>query len=79
MLAVLLPMSVPIILWSETILNSFLMSYVGRYILSLHAIWFVNSAAHLFGDRPYRPQIVPVENPWVSWIAVGEGECGEVT
>ena len=72
-------MSIPVFYWSESIWNSFLMTYVGRYILTLHSTWFVNSAAHLFGDRPYRPHIAPAENPWVSWITFGEGKCGEVT
>jgi stearoyl-CoA desaturase (delta-9 desaturase) len=43
-----------------------------RYIWVLHATWFVNSLAHLWGDRPYLP-ILPAENLFVSLCAMGEG------
>lgn len=43
------------------------------YITSLHITWFVNSAAHIFGDRPYNGKIQPRENPFVNWITLGEG------
>ncbi|KAI1280821.1 Stearoyl-CoA desaturase 5 [Halotydeus destructor] len=71
--SVYLPMVVPVYGWGETWYRSFLLTYVLRYILSLHVTWFVNSAAHMFGDRPYNAKIPPVENPWVSVIAYGEG------
>ena len=35
--------------------------------------WFVNSAAHLWGDRPYDPQSNPAENKIVAVLAIGEG------
>ncbi|RWS19081.1 acyl-CoA desaturase-like protein, partial [Leptotrombidium deliense] len=35
---------------------------IGRYVIFLHITWFVNSAAHLFGDRPYNEKISPREN-----------------
>lgn len=44
-----------------------------RYVLCLHFTWFVNSAAHLWGNRPYNPNIGPAENLWVSIFAAGEG------
>jgi len=44
-----------------------------RYVLCLHFTWFVNSAAHLWGERPYNKQIGPAENLWVSIFAAGEG------
>ena len=34
---------------------------------------FVNSAAHLWGERPYDPKSNPAENPWVAILSVGEG------
>jgi len=71
--AFIIPIAVPCLCWSETLWFSFLSSYIGRYIISLHVTWFVNSAAHMFGERPYNSKINPVENPWVSVIAFGGG------
>jgi len=67
-------MVVPVVFWQEDWYYSFLGTFVVRYINSLHSTWFVNSAAHMFGDRPYKAGIEPVENPWVSVITFGEGE-----
>jgi cytochrome b involved in lipid metabolism len=44
-----------------------------RYVLSLHATWLVNSAAHAWGTRPYLPFILSSQNWLVSIFAVGEG------
>ena len=46
---------------------------VVRYVLVLHATWLVNSAAHMFGMKPYDTKIGPVENMAVSVLAMGEG------
>lgn len=44
-----------------------------RYCFTLHMTWLVNSAAHMFGNRPYDVTINPREN-FVTMIgAVGEG------
>jgi stearoyl-CoA desaturase (delta-9 desaturase) len=53
--------------------NSFVTGSFGRYIVSLHSTWFVNSAAHMWGDRPYSYKIQPRENMWVSYATWGEG------
>ncbi|KAI1283769.1 Stearoyl-CoA desaturase 5 [Halotydeus destructor] len=71
--ALLVPVAVPVYLWSESWVTSFLMAYVVRYLIVLHGTWFVNSAAHMFGDRPYNDKMQPVENVWVSVITNGEG------
>jgi stearoyl-CoA desaturase (delta-9 desaturase) len=44
-----------------------------RHVWVLHMTWFVNSAAHLWGSRPYAPDINPAENLFVSIGALGEG------
>ena len=44
-----------------------------RYVWVLHVTWCVNSAAHLWGDRPYDPSSNPAENMWVAIGAMGEG------
>jgi len=44
-----------------------------RYVLVLHATWLVNSAAHMYGSRPYDPSSNPTENPLVAILSIGEG------
>ena len=44
-----------------------------RYVSVLHATWLVNSAAHMFGMKPYDTGIGPAENRAVSLLALGEG------
>ena len=44
-----------------------------RYVWVLHMTWFVNSAAHLWGERPYDPKSNPAENPLVAVASLGEG------
>ncbi|XP_021963229.1 acyl-CoA desaturase [Folsomia candida] len=62
-----------IVAWSgETWLNSWLLTMF-RYILALHLTWLVNSAAHLYGMRPYDKGISPRECWYVSMFALGEG------
>lgn len=60
-------------MWGEAFWNAFWVSGALRYCLVLHITWLVNSAAHLYGDRPYDPTIWPAENPVVSALAIGEG------
>lgn len=68
----ILPVPVPVLLWNETWLNAFCLN-IFRYIFTLHASWLVNSAAHMWGDRPYDKYINPSENVVVSVLALGEG------
>lgn len=67
------PSLIPVIFWNETFIESMLIVYVWRYVTSLHSTWFVNSTAHMFGDRPYNEAIESRENYWVSYGAFGEG------
>ncbi|KAI1286096.1 Stearoyl-CoA desaturase 5 [Halotydeus destructor] len=71
--ALFLPMAIPVYCWGESWWTSYLIAYVMRYTLSLHGTWFVNSAAHMFGDRPYNAKLSPAENSWVSVVTFGEG------
>jgi len=43
----------------DTLLNCLIVGSFGRYIVSLHCTWFVNSAAHMWGDRPYSVKMEP--------------------
>jgi len=44
-----------------------------RHVWVLHMTWLVNSAAHMWGDKPYDPESKPSENLLVSIGAIGEG------
>lgn len=44
-----------------------------RYVSVLHFTWCVNSLAHIYGERPYDKNIHATENPFVSFVAIGEG------
>lgn len=69
----ILPTLIPYMLWGETLYNSFYICSLLRYVITLHATWLVNSAAHMWGRRPYDKNINPSENRGVSFWALGEG------
>jgi stearoyl-CoA desaturase (Delta-9 desaturase) len=67
-----LPMLVPIYLFNDTFMFA-LCGNMFRYIISLHQTWLVNSAAHMFGNRPYDKTIRPRESKSVVYLSMGEG------
>ncbi|XP_041984710.1 acyl-CoA Delta-9 desaturase-like [Aricia agestis] len=69
---IIIPTVVPVAWWGEGWLLSFLAN-ITRYTLNLNFTWAVNSFAHLWGNKPYDPNIMPVENWGVSLVAMGEG------
>lgn len=73
MISVVLPTLTPWVCWRESLWNSFFVAWWARYLLLLHMTWLVNSAAHLWGNRPYDPKINPADNWWVSFCSGGEG------
>jgi stearoyl-CoA desaturase (delta-9 desaturase) len=44
-----------------------------KYVWTLHCTWCVNSLAHLYGYRPYDPEINPSESKLTAYLAMGEG------
>lgn len=68
-----MPAQVASYFWGEKFWNAFFVAGALRYAIVLHFTWCVNSAAHLYGDHPYDPLSYPGENPFVSFVAVGEG------
>jgi stearoyl-CoA desaturase (delta-9 desaturase) len=60
-------------LWGDTFWHGYWVPGTLRYVWVLHCTWLVNSAAHIYGDRPYDPSINPSENPFVALAAIGEG------
>jgi len=59
--------------WGEDLTVGYFVPGALRYVWVLHCTWMVNSAAHLWGERPYDPNSNPAENPLVSILSVGEG------
>jgi|ERR1712063_40309 len=59
--------------WGEAFWNGFFVAGCVRYLWVLHCTWLVNSAAHLWGERPYDPQSNPAENKIVAIASIGEG------
>lgn len=69
----LLPVITPVLLFNETVLNATVICFVMRLVTQTHDTAFVNSAAHMFGEKPYNQRMASTENSWVSFGAVGEG------
>ncbi|XP_068806356.1 stearoyl-CoA desaturase isoform X2 [Struthio camelus] len=67
-----LPTVVPWYFWEESLIISFFIPAILRYVIGLNATWLVNSAAHMFGNRPYDRYISPRENPLVSLGALDQ-------
>ncbi|KAF5308631.1 hypothetical protein FQR65_LT06092 [Abscondita terminalis] len=68
-----LPSIGPPLLWGEDWFWSIVSACFGRYVLTLNITWLVNSAAHMWGSKPFDTSISPTENKWVSYFAMGEG------
>lgn len=71
--AVLIPSLVPWYFWNEQGHVAFFFLFAFRYITSLHCTWFVNSAAHLWGERRYDKTSKTADNSFVCYAALGEG------
>lgn len=68
----ILPTFVPWYFWGETFRHSLYVATFLRYALVLNATWLVNSAAHMYGYRPYDKNIEPRENTLVSLSTMGK-------
>ncbi|XP_046387399.1 acyl-CoA Delta-9 desaturase-like [Ischnura elegans] len=71
--AIMIPTLAPYFFWKEDIWNSLFVAYFFRYVFLLHGTWTVNSFAHIYGNRPYDKDIVPVENYAIAKLTMGEG------
>ncbi|XP_032190629.1 stearoyl-CoA desaturase 5 [Mustela erminea] len=69
----LIPTMVPWCFWGESLWNSYFLASILRYTISLNVTWLVNSAAHMYGNRPYDKHISPRQNLLVTLGAIGEG------
>lgn len=70
--AFILPTLIPALAWGESLVTAYFIAVL-RYVSVLHFTWLVNSAAHMYGMKPYDKTIGPVENMGVSVVALGEG------
>ncbi|XP_023944926.1 acyl-CoA Delta(11) desaturase-like [Bicyclus anynana] len=68
----IVPTVIPVYFFGETWTAAWNINIL-RYTLNLHMSFFINSAAHLWGKRPYDVNIQPVQNLFVSLVAFGEG------
>ncbi|XP_058810727.1 acyl-CoA Delta-9 desaturase-like isoform X2 [Phymastichus coffea] len=68
-----LPTIIPVYCWNESWQNAYFIPTLLRYAFTLNVTWLVNSAAHLFGNKPYDKYINPAENISVALMALGEG------
>ncbi|XP_008550319.1 acyl-CoA Delta-9 desaturase [Microplitis demolitor] len=68
----LIPTWIPIHFWDEKPLYAWYAT-IFRYTLSLNLTWLVNSAAHIWGMKPYDSSISPTDNLKIAMGAFGEG------
>ncbi|XP_056640408.1 acyl-CoA Delta-9 desaturase-like [Diorhabda sublineata] len=71
-LCFLLPTLIPMYFWDESFVTSYSVN-IFRFVFTLNATWLVNSAAHMFGQKPYDKFITSTEHATVSVLALGEG------
>jgi len=69
----LIPSLVPVFVWGENFGTAWFFVTQFRFCVILHWTWLVNSAAHMYGNRPYDKTINPSQNKTVSILAMGEG------
>ncbi|CAG9785488.1 unnamed protein product [Diatraea saccharalis] len=73
LLCFIIPAAIPIYFWNEDPWTSWYIAAIWRYTLSLHFTWLVNSAAHIWGNKPYDKYIGATDNKSVAICAFGEG------
>uniref|UniRef100_A0A2M4BPJ9 Putative fatty acid desaturase n=1 Tax=Anopheles marajoara TaxID=58244 RepID=A0A2M4BPJ9_9DIPT len=73
LLVIAMPVLVPCYYWGERPWVAFWVCFTLRFTTTLNIAFFVNSVAHMFGNRPYDKSISPVENLAVAIAAMGEG------
>lgn len=53
LLCFVLPTYIPYYFWREDLWVSWYVAAIMRFTISLNMTWLVNSAAHLWGNKPY--------------------------
>lgn len=67
-----LPILAPVIFWDETLFNSYHLTIM-RVVINFHIFFLINSAAHMWGNKPYDQFIMSTESNTVSLATLGEG------
>ncbi|XP_055706991.1 acyl-CoA Delta-9 desaturase-like [Phlebotomus papatasi] len=73
LVSIVIPTIIPVMLWNEDLIKSFLVCYVTRTVIVLNCTWCVNSVTHMYGTRPYDKTVLAVQNDYVSAFSFGEG------
>lgn len=68
-----IPPLIPYYLTNYSFQASFFTCSIFRYLLSLHYTWLVNSAAHIWGMKPYDKSFSATNNKIVAILTYGEG------
>ncbi|XP_026749081.2 acyl-CoA Delta(11) desaturase-like [Galleria mellonella] len=68
----IIPTLIPMYFWGESLNNAWHLCML-RYISNLNATFLVNSAAHMWGYKPYDKGILSTQNLPVSLATFGEG------
>nr|ACY82357.1 acyl-CoA delta-9 desaturase [Thitarodes pui] len=68
-----MPTLIPAYYWNESYSTAFFVAGFFRYITLINTTFLVNSAAHMWGNKPYDKYINPVQNISVSLLTLGEG------
>ncbi|KAI1286027.1 Acyl-CoA Delta(11) desaturase [Halotydeus destructor] len=64
--------AVPIYFWGESLWGSLCVSSLIA-VTGSHNTFLINSAAHMFGHKPYSTKIAPADNVWVGMTSFGAG------
>lgn len=70
--AIFILVALPTIVYRESILNTMIFA-LARIFLTQNTTAVVNSAAHMFGVKPYKMNIKSADNIHVAMITLGEG------
>ncbi|CAO1420630.1 unnamed protein product [Diamesa serratosioi] len=69
----LIPTLIPMFFWGETFKSSWYVASIFRYTVSLNVTWLINSAAHIWGMKPFDKDIKPTDTYIIGFLAFGEG------
>ncbi|XP_055374919.1 acyl-CoA Delta-9 desaturase-like [Condylostylus longicornis] len=73
LLVIGMPTLVPWYFWQEDLWIAFWTCFCCRFTAVLNIAFFVNSVAHMYGNKPYDKKISPTESLPVAIAALGEG------
>ena len=73
LLGMALPTATGHLLTSQPLVDCFLVCYVIKHVMVMQIASLLNSAAHLFGDKPYNPRIMATDDSLMAKFSLGEG------